>query len=102
MEINITPEQINEMIREAVMNSSIGAVIKDQVKSAVDGLSSHYNNPIEEAAKKEILHIIVEIMRSPEMHEKIKSLVINSMTDEFISQITNSAFRELYLKTYGK
>lgn len=87
IEINITPEDINVMLRDAVVKSSIGKLIDDTVKAALS--SNRYDNPIEQPIKtmvSEVTRQILAVSYKDRLVTAITAQLATRLTDEWINK----------------
>src|SRR6187431_3279645 len=96
--MELTPEQINEFIAKAILESQLGECVRQSVKRVIEECSRTYNNPFDAVIKKHVEAIIdQEIMNQyrPVIEEGIKSSMAKYMTDEVIQSFIKAAFDKL-------
>jgi hypothetical protein len=59
MELNITPEDIERIVKDTILKSGFGKVVEDSVKKALGG----YNSPVEEAIKAHVRVVAQELIK---------------------------------------
>lgn len=93
MELNVSidPEQINQMVTEAVLQSSIGAAVNTSIENYVKKMSSAYNNPIDDVVKSEVSKAIKKVVEE-KMGGVIEAVVREKVTEEF----TRNVFDKLW------
>lgn len=60
--MQLTPEQINEFLAKAVLESQIGDAVKASVARVMADLSKSYNNPFDEVIKRHVVQMIDEVV----------------------------------------
>lgn len=96
--MQLTPEQVNDFIAKAVLESQIGEVVQKAVKRSIEDLSKSYNNPFDEVIKRHVSAIIdKEVMATyrPVLEAGIKEAMKNHMTDEVVERIISAALEKL-------
>lgn len=87
IEVTITPDDIDALVRDAIMKSSLGKLIDDTIKSVTK--SGSYNNPIEDAIKRfyadQTTRILNEVMRD-RIVESIRATLSEKLTDDWIKE----------------
>src|SRR3569832_55593 len=87
IEVTIKPEDIDALVRDAIMKSSFGKLIDDTIKTVTKAGS--YNNPIENAIKEfysqQALKVLNEVMRD-RIVESIRASLSEKLTDEWIKE----------------
>lgn len=101
--MQLTPEQINSFIADAVLESQIGEAVKASVARTVIELTKTYNNPFDEVVKKHVVQLIdKEVMATylPMLEESIKTALAKYMSDEIVGNIVETAISKLRVRTY--
>ena len=96
--MELTPEQVNSFIANAILESQIGAVVKEAVDRSITDLSRSYNNPFDQVIKNEVASLIqkeVAEQYRPQLEAGIKAAIAKHMTDEVVSKIINAAIEKL-------
>ncbi len=57
--MELTPEQVNEFLANAVLKSQIGKAVQDAVNNVVEKASRSWDNPFEQAIETR-LHVLIE------------------------------------------
>jgi hypothetical protein len=89
--IEISPEQINQMVVDAILKSSIGESLRKAIDSQVASLTSLYNNPIE-AVVKECVMVEMRRLVTIEYHDKIEAMVREKITEFMVTDVVNKAW----------
>lgn len=98
MTIALTPEQINEFIAKAVMDSAIGVHVQTAVKNQIQKLCTSYDNPFDAVIRSEVCKLIEsEIITTyrPLLEERMKKALADHMTDEVVAKIIGAAIDKL-------
>jgi uncharacterized membrane-anchored protein YjiN (DUF445 family) len=96
--MQLTPEQVNEFIAKAVLDSQIGEAVQGAVKRVMEDLRKNYNNPFDEVVKRHISQLIdKEVMTTykPTLEAGIKAAMAEHMTGEVVEKIISSAMERL-------
>lgn len=96
LNIQINPEDVNKLVAEAVLKSSIGVQVERIINEHVAKLSQSYNNPIERVVEMEVQRIVVSVLSQNHM-EAIKKRVTEALalklSDEFIGSVIEKGLR---------
>jgi pantothenate kinase-related protein Tda10 len=96
--MELTPEQVNSFIANAILESQIGAVVKAAVDRSVAKLSQSYDNPFDQVIKNEVASLIQKEVAEkyrPQLEASIKAAIEKHMTNEVIQNIINAAIDKL-------
>ncbi len=96
--MQLTPEQINEFVAKAVLESQIGDAVKASVARLMADLSKSFNNPFDEVIKRHVVQMIdAEVLTTykPILEAGIKDAMARHMTDEVVERIIKSAMERL-------
>ena len=96
--MQLTPEQVNEFLAKAVLESHIGEAVQEAVKRVVADLRKNYNNPFDQVIKQHVNAIIdKEVITTyrPILEEGIKEALKNHMTEEVVERIITAALDKL-------
>lgn len=96
--MELTPEQINEFISNAVLESQIGEAVKASVARVVADLNKTYNNPFDEVIKRYVVELVNSELRTtykPQFEEKIKAALADWMTEDVFKRIIDAAIEKL-------
>lgn len=96
--MQLTPEQVNDFLAKAVLESQIGEAVQQSVARVMGDLKKSYNNPFDEVIKRHVNAIIdKEVMATyrPILEEGIKEAMKNYMTDDVVEKIINAALEKL-------
>ena len=86
IQVNLTPEQINTAVADAIIKSSIGKALQVIIDRKVQELGRSYDNPIEKVVSSfiddEIRRLITE-----KYSAQIGKCIAEKMTDELIADL---------------
>jgi len=91
IKVDLSAEQINGQICEAIAKSAIGEELQKAIEKEVKALSTSYRNPFENIIKSQINTFIQQIVRE-QYSEQIKELVRAQVTEKF----TQDLFEKLW------
>lgn len=86
IEVNVSPEQINKAVADAIIESAIGKELDRVIKQEVEKLGRSYNNPIEIAVQREIQNKVVDVVRE-NYSDFIKAKVTEAVTEKFTEDL---------------
>lgn len=88
MQIEIKPDDIDRLVKDALMKSAFG----DALKAAITNIfaSDRYDNPFKIALTESARAIVADIMREPEFIEPVRAAV----RDKLASMVTDGALEE--------
>jgi predicted transcriptional regulator len=96
--MELTAEQVNSFIANAILESQIGAVVKGAVDRSIADLSKNYQNPFDQVIKNEVASLIQKEVAEkyrPQLEAGIKASIEKHMTDEVIQKIISTAIDKL-------
>jgi glutamyl-tRNA reductase len=96
--MQLTPDQINDFLSKAILDSQIGEAVKESVRRVLDELKKTYQNPFDAVIKKHIEDLIDAELRStyrPIFEEKVKTAMAEWATNEAFDKIIQAATEQL-------
>lgn len=96
--MELTPQQINDFIAKAVLDSAIGEAVKAAVDKVLSDLQKSYNNPFETVIKSHVTSMIDKVLATqfaPQIEAGVKAALDKSLTDEVLKSITAAAIERL-------
>ena len=96
--MQLTPEQVNEFVAKAVLESQIGEAVQGAMKRVMEDLKKSYNNPFDAVIKEHVNAIIdKEVITTyrPILEAGIKEALNNHMTEEVVEKIISAALDKL-------
>lgn len=96
IEINIKPEDVDALVKDAIMKSAFGKTIQDAINKVLNAHS--YNSPIEDVLKKHISDVAKTLMQT-EWKEKldnaVRSAIAARLTDAHLQKISDEAINRI-------
>lgn len=77
LQINMTPEDIDRFVKDAILKSGVGKAIEETVQKA---LTSGYNSPIDAAVQQIVRQMIVEILSEEPYRSQVREAVIATIS----------------------
>ncbi len=94
--VNVSPDDIESAIVQAVMDSALGVTVAEIVQKEIEGLANKWQDtPLRRAIKQEVQRVVVSVV-SEEYSERIKQAVRDELTDETLKTIVSKAVLALY------
>lgn len=94
IEINLKPEDVENLVRDSIMKSGFGAAVTKALSNVLGG----YNSPIEAELKAYVTTIVRDLLAT-QYGEQIKTAVIETMrtkvTDEILKKFTDTAIDKI-------
>lgn len=82
MQLNITNEDVEKLVKEQLIKSSIGEFINKGIQESLMG----YNSPIEASLKKYVTEIAEKLIRE-KYSEEIREIVVEHMSKVFTKEM---------------
>jgi hypothetical protein len=92
IELNLNPDDVDQLVKETIMKSAFGTLIIDSVKKALN--SSSYNNPIDTEMNRAVQNMAREVIEKElggKIREMVKVRVLEKLTDEVIGRVTDKS-----------
>jgi uncharacterized membrane-anchored protein YjiN (DUF445 family) len=92
--MQLTPEQINEFVAKAVLESQIGNAVKDSVARVMKDLQASYNNPFDQVIRQHVSAIIetqLQEIYKEQIQAQIKDALAKAVTDDFVQKLVQVA-----------
>jgi len=97
--VAVDAEQINKYVAEAILNSVLGAKLKQAIETEIGKLAetNRYNGPttLEKVVHEEVLNILWDLMHSEPYASRIRAAVAEQVTDEVVSHIASTGWQAL-------
>lgn len=94
LELNITPEDVDALVRDALMKSAFGKTITESVNKALGG----YNSPVEGAVRRHVATVAGQLLTEKfgdKIRESIAAAIEAKVTKEFIDKVVESATEKM-------
>lgn len=86
--VNITPEQVNEAVAAAIIKSALGVELEKHIQAEVAKFSTSYNNPIDKIVARYIDESVRQIVQE-QYGTQIKEWIAEKLTPEFTADLFN-------------
>lgn len=99
VKVDINPEDVNRMVVDAILKSTLGKAVQDAVKESVGKISRSYDNPLQRVIEKHIDDVILGVLHSEYkevMKSKVQEALAGKITDDFVNKIVQKAFDAIY------
>jgi len=97
--INLSAEDINKSVAEAIVASTLGDSIKKMVDEYVKTIHTGYNNPIkkivEEVAREYIIQLLDE--HRPTIKDEVRKQITNDVADRLITVSIEKFLKSIYV-----
>lgn len=94
LELNISPEDIEALVRDSIMRSGFGKAVNEGVQKALSG----YNNPLDEAIKRYVLEVAGTLLRE-KCGDQVRAALLTAMekhvTADILDKITEAAIQKM-------
>lgn len=93
-DLNLTPEDIEQLVKDSIMRSGFGAAVTTGVQKALGG----YNSPIDEELRKYISQVMRELLASnfgAAIKEAVTTHMEKLVTAELIQKVTSEAMDKM-------
>lgn len=95
LEINLTPDDIDRLVKDSIMKAGFGKAIEEGVKRAI---APGYDNPIEKAMKAYVIEVADNLLRTKfadQIKEIVTTYINQNVTGEVLEKITNVSLTEM-------
>lgn len=99
MDLNISPDDINQYLANTIIQSAIGTTLKATIEEQVKTMGRSYDNPYKKHVEAEIIRLTRELIEA-EFQEQIKEQIRQKLTDEFIESVINALWDKFYEKRF--
>ncbi len=96
--MELTAEQINEFLANAVLKSNIGVAVEAAVQKQIGILSKSYDNPFDSVIRNEVVALIqheVADKHREALRERVAEAVANHLTDDMVAKIVTDGIGKL-------
>lgn len=103
IEVNISAEDIEKSITEAVANSAVGESMVKEIQDAIkESLTSSYNRDsvIKRLATRQVEGVITDLLLTT-YKEQIRSAVAEQMTHDLVSDLVSSCMENMRRRAAG-
>lgn len=93
IEVNISGEEIQSYLVQAILDSTLGDKVKEVVEDAIRSLTKSVtwrDGPLEKAIRSEVQKILMVMIRE-EYQEKFRTAIREQLTDEMVFKLVSAA-----------
>lgn len=94
IEINLSAEDIDQLVRDSIMKAGFGKAVEDGVRQVLNG----YNSTVQDALRRYIGQIAAELLET-KFSDQVKGLVHKyieqTVTQEVLDKVTSTAVTKL-------
>jgi hypothetical protein len=98
LKIEITAEQIDEMIRNRLVEAAVGQAITSQIKQSLR-LDS-YDSPIKRGVDQAINAAVIDVLEMPHHKETIRTAVDAVITKDVLAKVAADSASKLMRREY--
>lgn len=94
MQIDIKPDDVDAMVKDALLKSSFGKIIQETMAKAFSG----YDNPFERQIKAVVGEMCGQILRekyTTQIRELVSSHIEKNVTQELLQKMTDTAITKI-------
>lgn len=95
LEFNISPEDIERLVKDSIMRSGFGKAVEDGVKKAIGG---GYDNPIDKEVKSYVGEVCAQLIRehfAVSIRAAVQAHIEAKVTQELIDTTTRVAVEKM-------
>ena len=95
IEINMTPDDIDTMVKDTIMKSGFGKAVEEGIKRA---MQPGYDNPVEKAMKAYVTEMVGLLLRekySEQIRAGLIDMLEKSVTAEVMEKVTTAAVEKM-------
>ncbi len=96
LEINLTPADIEELVKRTILESGFGKAVEDSIRAAMN--PNHYNNPVKGAIETYVKKVMLELLEtqySTRVRAYCQKVIEETVTDELLEKVTKTAVDKL-------
>lgn len=96
--MQLTPEQINEFVAQAVLESALGQEVQASIERVMKSFRNTHDNPFDSVIRAHANQIIDKELQTtyrPVLEAGIKTAMTKIMTDETLDKIIQAATEKL-------
>lgn len=90
LELNITPEDVEQLVRDSIMKAGFGKAVEEACKKAFSG----YDNPVEKEVKRYVAEVAAELVRAQfrdQVVAAVAAAIEAKVTPQLIDTVTAAA-----------
>lgn len=101
IQIDIKPDDIDKLVKEAIMKSALGDAITKSISSV---LGNSYNNPIETAIKQYVIEVSGKVLREQyesQVREAVTKFIAEKVNGEMLKTVTEAVVTKMVCAVEG-
>jgi len=91
IKVDLSPEQINQQIADAIAKSAIGVELEKIIREEVSKLGNSFNNPIRKVIERMICDSIIEVLNRDHA-QTVAQFVKEQITQEIMEDLLKAAW----------
>lgn len=98
MEINITPENIDALVKEAILKSAFGSTVAENLEKCFTG----YDNPFKRVMEQTVMEITRKVLKEQFgghietiVKVKIEAILTDEVIEKLAENVTDNALRSI-------
>ncbi len=95
MEINIKPDDLDNYIKNSLMQCTIGKTLQEQINREINEIVTRYDSPVKKIASEYIRQLVQEYLQKEENKIEINNAIAKVVTPEVILSIITKGCYEL-------
>ncbi len=101
LEINITPDDVEQLVKDAILKAGLGKAVQDAITKAFSG----YDSPVDKEVKAFVSQIVASVIREKYalvITEAVTRVVQERITVELIEKTTATAMDKIVSAAEGR
>lgn len=95
LEFNLTPDDIERLVRDSIMKSGFGAAVEKSIKEI---MGSSYRNPVNDALAayvKRICEDLLETQMGAQIKEHVAAAIEAKVTKDFLDKVVGATLDKM-------
>lgn len=95
MQINLTPDDVDTLVKDTILKAGIGKVITDAVART---LGASYNNPIDDALKRYIGTVVGQLLETDfkvQVDAAVRAAIEERLTAPIMQKMSEAAIQKI-------
>lgn len=101
IELNITAEDVEALVKDSLIKAGLGKVISDGVAKALGG----YDSPVDKAVKQYVAEVAETLIRekfADQIKDAVRATIEAKVTDEMIARTVDAAVEKMARAAEGR
>jgi predicted phage tail protein len=90
-ELKLTPEDVNNYIKDAILKSSLGENLTRAINKAITDALTGYSSPVKQLVENEIKIQIKHLIETPERRQEIQDAIAREFNEDFLKRLINKS-----------